>query len=401
MKPIYIAAYHQSPFGKLFDVTAPSIIERAVAGACKEIGVESSAIDVGSIGSACNFSLNEQGLLAGLLASVPGLEGKPIEAVENACATGGQAVLSVVHKLQLDLGDVGIAVGFEKMRDAAGKMDGKLIGRVLGYFSHPDERPGRVFVFPHLFAEVMAAYMATHCVTARQLASIAVTEYANARFNPFAQMRDVNLTLDVAETLEGVNRCIVDGLPLKTYDCSQISDGYAAMILATREGLERLGLSPKQCVRLAGWAQATDPLKKAGRDVLRPAGAYRAMRQAYTMAGIKADEVNVAELHDCFTVMGAIGTEVIGKAEVGRGARYWAEGRAAVTGECAINTSGGLIAKGHPIGATGIAMIGWSAWQLAGCAPRELQVANPRYAATFNIGGPICASVCTVLAPPA
>jgi acetyl-CoA acetyltransferase len=335
------------------------------------------------------------------LASVPGLEGKPIEAVENACATGGQAVLSVVHKLQLDLGDVGIAVGFEKMRDAAGKMDGKLIGRVLGYFSHPDERPGRVFVFPHLFAEVMAAYMATHCVTARQLASIAVTEYANARFNPFAQMRDVNLTLDVAETLEGVNRCIVDGLPLKTYDCSQISDGYAAMILATREGLERLGLSPKQCVRLAGWAQATDPLKKAGRDVLRPAGAYRAMRQAYTMAGIKADEVNVAELHDCFTVMGAIGTEVIGKAEVGRGARYWAEGRAAVTGECAINTSGGLIAKGHPIGATGIAMIGWSAWQLAGCAPRELQVANPRYAATFNIGGPICASVCTVLAPPA
>ncbi|MBM3769897.1 MAG: thiolase family protein [Acidimicrobiia bacterium] len=401
MKPIYIAAYHQSPFGKLFDMTVPSIIERAVTGACQEIGVEASAIDVASIGSACNFSLNEQGLLAGLLASVPGLEGKPIEAVENACATGGQAVLSVVHKLQLELGDVGIAVGFEKMRDAAGKMDGKLIGRVLGYFSHPDEREGKVFVFPHLFAEVMAAYMATHCVTARELASIAVTEYANARFNPFAQMRDVTLTLDVAETLEGVNRSIVEGLPLKTYDCSQISDGYAAMMLATREGLERLGLSPAQCVRLAGWAQATDPLKKAGRDVLRPAGAYRAMQKAYTMAGIKANEVNVAELHDCFTVMGAIGTEVVGKADVGRGARYWADERAAVTGECAINTSGGLIAKGHPIGATGIAMIGWSAWQLAGKAPRELQVANPRYAATFNIGGPICASVCTVLAPPA
>lgn len=401
MKPIYIAAYHQSPFGKLFDMTVPSIIERAVTGACQEIGVEASAIDVASIGSACNFSLNEQGLLAGLLASVPGLEGKPIEAVENACATGGQAVLSVVHKLQLELGDVGIAVGFEKMRDAAGKMDGKLIGRVLGYFSHPDEREGKVFVFPHLFAEVMAAYMATHCVTARELASIAVTEYTNARFNPFAQMRDVNLTLDVAETLEGVNRSIVEGLPLKTYDCSQISDGYAAMMLATREGLERLGLSPAQCVRLAGWAQATDPLKKAGRDVLRPAGAYRAMQKAYTMAGIKANEVNVAELHDCFTVMGAIGTEVVGKADVGRGARYWADERAAVTGECAINTSGGLIAKGHPIGATGIAMIGWSAWQLAGKAPRELQVANPRYAATFNIGGPICASVCTVLAPPA
>jgi acetyl-CoA acetyltransferase len=88
---------------------------------------------------------------------------------------------------------------------------------------------------------------------------------------------------------------------------------------------------------------------------------------------------------------------VIGKAEPGKGARYWVDGKAAPDGECAINTSGGLIAKGHPIGATGIAMIGWSALQLLGKAPTELQVRNPRAAATFNIGGPICASVCTVL----
>jgi acetyl-CoA acetyltransferase len=401
MKNIYVAAYHQSKFGKLFDLSVPAIVERAVTGACGEIAIDPSQIDVGSIAAACNFTLNEQGLLAGLLASVPGLESKPIESVENACASGGQAVLSVVHKLQLGLGEVGIAVGYEKMRDAAGKMDGKLVGKVLGYFSHPDEREGKVFVFPHLFAEVMASYIAEYGATARDLAAIAVTEYRNARFNPFAQMRDVELTVDVAEKLEGVNRCIVDGLPLKTYDCSQITDGYASIILATADGLARLGLRPSACVRLAGWAQATDPLKKAGRDVLRPAGAYRAMRSAYDMAGVKPAEINVAELHDCFTVMGAIGTEVIGKAEPGGGARYWVEGCAEVTGACGINTSGGLIAKGHPIGATGIAMIGWSAWQLAGKAPRELQVARPRYAATFNIGGPICASVCTVLAPPA
>jgi len=88
---------------------------------------------------------------------------------------------------------------------------------------------------------------------------------------------------------------------------------------------------------------------------------------------------------------------VLGKAEYGKGAQYWVEGKARVDGECGINTSGGLIAKGHPIGATGVAMIGWSAWQLLGKAPKELQVKNPRAAATFNIGGPICASVCTVL----
>jgi acetyl-CoA acetyltransferase len=155
------------------------------------------------------------------------------------------------------------------------------------------------------------------------------------------------------------------------------------------------------CVELAGWGQATDPLRKEGREVLRPVGAYRAMGRAYERAGATAADVNVAEVHDCFSVMGALGAEVVGKAGYGKGAAYWAEGKAAVDGECAINSSGGLIAKGHPIGATGVAMVGWSAWQLLGKAPAGLQVKAPRLAATFNIGGPICASVCTVLRPAA
>jgi acetyl-CoA C-acetyltransferase len=397
MKKIYIAAYHQSKFGKLMDLSVPEIVSKAIHGVCGEIGAAPSAIDVGSIGSACNFTLNEQGLLASLMAMVPGLEGKPLESVENACASGGQAILSVIHKLLLGLGEVGIAMGYEKMRDAEGKMDGKLIGKVLGYFSHPDERSGKVFVFPHIFAEVMAAYMKEHQVGERELAQIAVIEYDNARFNPYAQMKNVQITLEQALRIEGINRYVVDGLPLKTYDCSQITDGYAAVILATEEGLQRLGLAKKNCVEIAGWAQATDPLKKEGRAVLNPAGAHSAMNRAYKMAGVTARDVNVAEVHDCFTVMGAIGAEVIGKAAYGKGAHYWVEGKASRGGECAVNTSGGLIAKGHPIGATGVAMVGWCAWQLLGKVPAELQVRNPRIAATFNIGGPICASVCTVL----
>jgi len=401
MKPLYIASYHQSKFGKLMGMSVPEIVRSAVLGACGEIKVEPKAIDVGSIGATCNFSLNRQGLLAGLVASVPGLEGKPIEAVENACASGGQAVVSVAHKLLLGLGEVGIAVGYEKMRDHEGKMDGKLIGEVLGYFSHPDERDGKVFVFPHIFAEVMDCYLKTHRVEEEDLAQIAVVEYGNAKHNPYAQMQKVQITREQAMAIEGPNRYIVDGLPLKTYDCSQITDGYAALVLATEEGLARLGVEKADCVRLAGFGQATDPLKKAGRDVLRPQGAYAAMRKAYAMAGVTARDVGVAEVHDCFTVMGAIAAEVLGRAEYGRGARYWAEGKASVGGECPINTSGGLIAKGHPIGATGVAMVGWGYWQLLGRAPKELQVGQPRVAATFNIGGPICASVCTVLTPAA
>jgi acetyl-CoA C-acetyltransferase len=234
-------------------------------------------------------------------------------------------------------------------------------------------------------------------VTERDLAAIAVQEYANAQHNPYAQMRGVPLTLEQAVTIAGVNRYVVEGLPLKTYDCSQISDGYAALLLATERGLAKLGIDRRDTVRLAGWGQATDPLKKAGRDVLRPAGAYAAMHRAYERAGVTAADVDVAEIHDCFTVMGAIGTEVLGKAEYGQGARYWLDGKAAPDGECGINTSGGLIAKGHPVGATGVAMIGWCAWQLLGKVPAPLQVRDARVAATFNIGGPICASVCTVL----
>jgi acetyl-CoA C-acetyltransferase len=399
MKKLYIAAYHQSKFGKLMEMTPPAMVRLAVEETCGAIGVPPGEMDCGSIGAVCNFTLNEQGLLAGLMAEAPGLEGKPMEAVENACASGGQAVLSVAYKLLAGFGETGIAIGYEKMRDAEGKMDGKLIGKVLGYFSHPAERAGKVFVFPHLFAEVMQAYMSEHGVSERELAHVVAQEYANAKHNAWAQMQKVEVSVDDVVRIEGINRYVVEGLPLKTYDCSQISDGYAGLVLATEEGLARLGVRKQETVELAGFGQAVDPLRKEGRDVLRPAGAYRAMRQAYEMAGLTAAEVNVAEVHDCFSVMGAIGAEVIGKAAPGEGARYWVEGRAAPAGECGINTSGGLIAKGHPVGATGIAMIGWAALQLLGKAPAGVQVKGARAAATFNIGGPVCASVCTVLKP--
>jgi acetyl-CoA C-acetyltransferase len=396
-KPVYIASYHQSNFGKLLGMTVPEVIANAVGGACREIDAEASAIDVASVGAACNISLNRQGLVSGLAAMVPGLEGKPIESVENACASGGQAIVSVIHKLLVGEGDVGIAIGYEKMRDNDGKVDGRLIGEALGYYSHADERAGKVFVFPHIFAEVMDAYMKQWGVSEADLAQIAVVEYGNAKHNPLAQMQKVQITLQQATAIHGINRYIVDGLPLKTYDCSQITDGYAALIVATEAGLAKLGVKEADAVEIAGYAQATDPLKKDGRDVLRPAGANRAMAKAYAMAGVTPADVNVAEVHDCFTVMAAIGTEVIGKAEPGKGAKYWVDGKANADGECGINTSGGLIAKGHPIGATGIAMVGWAARQLLGKAPEALQVKNPKAAATFNIGGPICASVCTVL----
>lgn len=317
-KPVYIAAYNQSKFGKLMDMTVPQIVSNAVTGVCEQIKVPPASIDVGAVGSACNFTLNKQGLLSGLVATVPGMAAKPIESVENACASGGQAILSVIYKLQSGVGEVGVAVGYEKMRDNDGKMDGKLIGEVLGYYSHPDERAGKVFVFPHLFAEIMQCYVQVYGVSENELAQIAVNEYQNAKYNPYAQMNKVQITLEQAMKIEGINRYVVDGLPLKTYDCSQITDGYAAVIVATEEGLKKLGVAKADCVEIAGYAQATDPLQKEGRNTLVPTGAYTAMKKAYAMAGATPADVNVAEIHDCFTVAGAIGTEVIGKAAPAR-----------------------------------------------------------------------------------
>lgn len=397
MKKIYIASYHQSKFGKLFGMGVPEIVQRTVTETCEAVGAEPAVLDVATVGAAGSASFNKQGLCSGLAAAVPGLAAKPIEAVENACATGGQAILAVAQKLQLGLGETGIAIGFEKMRNDEGKMDGAMVGEILGYFSHPEDREGKVYVFPHIFAEVMRDYMKAYGTTEEDFAHISSREYGNAQHNPYAQMQGIEVSLEQAAAPEGRNRYIVEGLPLKTYDCSQITDGYAGMILATEEGLNRLGVAKADCVELAGYGQATDPLGKSGREVLRPAGANAAMRAAYEMAGASAADVTVAEIHDCFTVMGAIGTEVIGKADPGQGAAYWKAGRAAPDGECGINTSGGLIAKGHPIGASGVAMVGWAAWQLLGKAPEALQVPDPKLAATFNIGGPICASVCTVL----
>ncbi len=400
MKRIYIAASHQSKFGKLLGMTVPEIAKNAIEGVCREINTDPSLLDVGAVGAACNISLNEQGLVSGLMAAVPGMAGKPIESVENACASGGQAVLSTILKLQAGWGETGVAMGYEKMRDAEGNADGKHVGHALGMYSHPDERPGKQYVFPHLFAEIMDCYIKRYKVTEADLGTIAVEEYANGNKSPIAQMNKVKVTLDDVLKIEGINRYIVDGLPLKTYDCSQVTDGYAALILATEEGLKKLGVSKADAVEIAGYAQATDPLLMAGRDVLHPAGAYKAMQKAYQMAGVTPQDVNVAEVHDCFTVMGAIATEVIGRAKPGEGAKYWVEGKArpdAPDSECGINLSGGLIAKGHPIGATGIAMLATCYTQLMGRASQGLQKKNANVAATFNIGGAICASVCTVL----
>ncbi|MFW5741384.1 MAG: thiolase family protein [Myxococcota bacterium] len=398
MSKIYLVGYHQSKFGKLYDKSLEQMMSEAAHGVLEPLGAKPDVVDTVGVAGCATAMLNDQMLLAGLVAQIPGLGSKMIDTAENACSSGGQAMLNVIYRLAAGAADVGMAIGVEKMRDDAGKMDGKLVGKVLGIASHPGQREGKVFVFPHIFAEIMAQYLEHHGATEEDLAHVPVTFYAHGNDNPFAQMKKVKVTVDDVMKIEGINRYIVDGLPLKTYECSQISDGYAAVLLCNERGLKKLEVPPDKVVEVAGFAQRTDPLDTSKRtDTLEPTGAYDCVRAAYQMAGITADNVSVAEVHDCFSVMGAMSPEILGKVKPGQGAKYYVEGRAKVGSQCPINTSGGLIAKGHPIGATGVAMPGWCYWQLTGQVPEALQVKDIDHAATFNIGGPICASVVFVL----
>ena len=362
------------------------------------ISVNPEHVDTICISGFCTQSLNEQSLLSGLLANNTIFADKMIDTAENACSSGGQAIFNIIARLKSGIADVGMAVGIEKMRGPTGKMDGKLIGKILGSASYPDEREGKVFVFPHLFAEIMEKYIKYHNSSEEELAHIPALFYSNANKNPLAQMHKVKITLEDVMKIEGFNRYVIEGLPLKTFDCSQITDGYASVLLCNEKGLEKLSIEPDKVVEITGFAQSTAPLfTELHKDILRPQGAYNAVQKAYKMAGVTPNNISVAEVHDCFSVMGAMSAEIIGKAEFGQGAKYYVDNRASVDGECAINTSGGLMAKGHPIGATGVAMVGWMYNQMTGSVPSSLQVKNIDHGVTFNIGGPICASVVFVL----
>ena len=256
-------------------MTVPEIVQqRRRSAPARKSAPTPSAIDVGSIGAVCNISLNEQGLLAGLVAEVPGLAAKPIESVENACASGGQAILSVIHKLLLGHGEVGLAVGFEKMRDDDGKMDGKLVGKVLGLLL-PPRRAGRQDLrlpAPLRRGDGPSTWQTTASPrrTSRGSPSPSTPTRSTTRT---PRCRRSQLTLEQAMTIDGTEplhrrrpaaedlRLLADHRRLRRADRSP-----------PRRGSPGSGSSTDRRVELAGWAQATDPLRKGGRDVLRPPG---------------------------------------------------------------------------------------------------------------------------------
>lgn len=401
MKPLYLVRYAQSPFGKLGNITVESMIRAAGAEGLDDL--DRTQVDHVAVTGLLTPVLNDQFLLAGLVAMDPAYTNKSIRGVGNACDSGGLAVLDCAAQILAGQAHVGLAVGVEKMHPLEGKLDSEKVGRALGAAAHPEDLFPPL-TFPHAFAVIMDRYMKEYGWTEEDFAVIPPLFYANAAHNPLAHMHDFVAKkgpVTPQKVLESHRLFQDPPLPLKLFESSQISDGWARILVCDDEGLRRIGVPRSQATVLVGFGQATDSLSIASRgdSLLRPAGARRAFSRAMDMADARTADIDLQEIHDCFSVMGALSAEITGLADAGHGLRWFLDGHAAVDGKCPMNTSGGLIAKGHPISATGIAMIGWIHQQLLGKAPTPLQVQGAKLGTTLNIGGPICSTVVTVQRP--
>jgi acetyl-CoA C-acetyltransferase len=400
MKKLYLAKYAQSPFGKLGNYPIESMI--LDAGAKDLEGIDRGAIDHIAVASLLAPLIWNQSLLAGLVAMDPVYCNKSIKGVSNACDSGGLAILDCAMQILAGQAHVGLAIGVEKMLPLEGKLDSEVIGKALGSAAHKEDLFSP-FTFPHAFALFMDKYMKMYGWTEEDFAIIPPIFYENASHNPLAHMHKPKEIVTSKKVLES-HRIFQDPpLPLKLFECSQISDGWAHILVCDEEGLSKLGIKKSEASELAGFAQATDSLSIAsrGEDLLKPKGAKRAFQAAMAMAGAKPEEISLQEVHDCFSVMAALSVEITGLVDHGKGLKFFKDGHANRGGKCPINTSGGLIAKGHPISATGIAMVGWIHWQLTGKVPPALQVKSSKLGTTLNIGGPICSTVVTVQRPAA
>ncbi len=400
MKKLYLARYAQSPFGKLGNYPLESMLRDA--GSKDLEGVDRRLVDHVAVAGLLAPILSDQSLIAGLVAMDPVYQNKSIKGVANACDSGGLAVLDCATQVLAGLAHVGLAIGVEKMHPLEGKLDSKKVGLALGTAAHPDDLFSP-FTFPHAFAVIMDRYMKAYGWTEEDFAVIPPIFYDNASHNPLAHMHKQNEKLRVTPqaVLESYRLFTDPPLPLKLFECSQISDGWARILVCDEEGLQKLGIQKSEATLLSGFGQATDSLSIAsrGENLLKPVGARRAYQTAMDMAGARRDDISLMEIHDCFSVMAPLSAEIMGFADPGKGLQYFKDGHANRDGKTPVNTSGGLIAKGHPIAATGVAMIGWTHQQLLGKVPAALQVKNAKLATTLNIGGPICSTVVTVQKP--
>ncbi|MDE1147124.1 MAG: acetyl-CoA acetyltransferase [Azospirillaceae bacterium] len=380
-----IVGWAHSPFGKLDDADIEQLIARVARPAIADAGVSPADIDGVFVGN-FNSGFSRQSFPSSLpLQSVPELRLKPAVHCENACASGSAALYAARDFIAAGRGRLALVVGAEKMTAVSTAEAGD---HLLSASYRVEE--GLVPAgFAGMFAQVAGAYFQRYGDQSDALARIAAKNHRNGLDNPYAQMRR-DLGFDFCRTVSEKNP-IVAG-PLKRTDCSPLSDGAAALVLADADTARTL----RRAVRIRAAAHVNDFLPLSRRDPTWFEGAAEAWRQALAAAGLTLSDLSLVETHDCFTIAELMEYEAMGLTPRGQGARAILEGWTEVGGVLPVNRSGGLKAKGHPVGATGVSMHVMVAMQLAGEAG-ALQLPTPTLGAVFNMGGVGVANYCSIL----
>jgi len=383
-QPVYVIGAGRTDFKRNFRKEGKSIrdiIVEAGTGAIADSGIQPRDVQSGVVGNFASGLFTRQLHLGSFLVEIDeGLLGIPTMHVEAACASGGAAVLTAAHQIMSGAHDVVLIVGAEQQKTMSPADGSDVLGAAADY--HAERSIYGDFMFPKLFARIADTYMKRYGLTERQLAQVAVKNYANAKRNPQAQTRDINLTLDQACVESEANPRIAP--PLKISDCSQITDGGAAIVLCSGTFLRRFS-SPKRAVRLLGFGHTTDHLPLERKSIPEFPIARAAARQAYDMARLSPRDIHAADVHDCFSISEILAYEILGFADPGQGPRFINTG-------IPINPGGGLIGDGHPVGATGVRQVVEACAHLTESAGARQVPAAKRYL-TFNMGGSVTTSV--------
>jgi acetyl-CoA C-acetyltransferase len=383
MRPVAVVGVGKTPFGVFPDRDLRSLAVEAGRKCLDNAGVGPDRIEAFYLGNFAGPAFVGQNHLAPYVSTALGVRGAPATRFEAACASSGSAFFHAWTAVAAGVYDVVMVAGVEKMTSQPGP-------RVTEILASAGDCGGEMkagSTFASLFAMIARRHMHQYGTRREHLAAVAVKNHANGLLNPDAHMRKA-ITLEQA--LAG--KPIAD--PLTLYDCSLVSDGAAAVILAP---LDRAREFASQPVRVLGSAQASDFLaldQKA--DITTFPAVRQAAGKAYRMAGLTPDRIDVAELHDCFTIAEIVASEDLGFVAKGEGGPFAAAGETSRTGRIPINTSGGLKSKGHPVGATGVAQICDLALQIRGQAG-ERQLARHSIGLAQNLGGSGATCVVTIL----
>src|SRR5215469_6060412 len=380
-----IIGWGHTPFGRLESETVESLVTAAAKAALDDAGIAAADIDEILLGH-FNAGFSAQDFTASLvLQASPDLRFKPATRVENACATGSAAVHQGIRAIEAGPAGIVLVVGVEQMTTTPAAE----IGRNLLKASYMREEADIAGGFAGIFGQIANLYFQKFGDQSDALAMIAAKNHKNGTANPYAQMRK-DLGYDFCRR-ESEKNPFVAG-PLKRTDCSPVSDGAAALVLADVE----TALAMNKAVIFRALSHVQDFLPISKRDILKFEGCSEAWSRALANAGVKLSDLSFVETHDCFTIAELIEYEAMGLVPEGRGASAIKDGLTEMSGRLPVNPSGGLKAKGHPIGATGVSMHALAAMQLTGTAG-DFQVKNARLGGLFNMGGAAVANYVSIL----